>query len=157
MWLGHEGHRPLLAPSISTSGCYSVKIGGPTSISQHNTQQSHDWKVNGMIGARRAYHTGHLRHHPSAPPTVIMWKVVGQHLFLNIIPNNFTAGSERCDQGMKGLSHRPPLAPSVSISICNSVKIGGMMTISQHNLQHELDIKFGVIGAWTTILPLPSH
>ena len=30
-------------------------------------------------------------HHPSASPAVTMWKVVGQHLFLNIIPNDFIA------------------------------------------------------------------
>ena len=48
-------------------------------------------------------HTGRFRHHPSASPVVIVWKVVGQHLFLNIIPSNFTAETGRkvwCDQGM---------------------------------------------------------
>ena len=31
-------------------------------------------------------HTGRFRHHPSASPAIIVRKVVGQHLFLNIIP-----------------------------------------------------------------------
>ena len=38
--------------------------------------------------------------HPSSSPVVIVWKVVGQHLFLIIILNNFTAGTKRkvwCD------------------------------------------------------------
>ena len=48
--------------------------------------------------------TGQFRHHPLASPAVIVWKVVGQHLFLNIIPSNFTAGTGRkvwCDWGMR--------------------------------------------------------
>ena len=48
-------------------------------------------------------HTGQLRHHPSTSSAVIVWKVVGQHLILNIIPNNFTVGTKQrvwCDQGM---------------------------------------------------------
>ena len=51
-----------------------------------------------------ADHTSHFWHHPPTSPAVIMWKVVGQHLFLNIIPNNFTAGAGRkswCDWGMR--------------------------------------------------------
>ena len=37
-------------------------------------------------------------------PAVIVRKVVDQHLFLNIIPNNFTGGTGQnlwCDQGIK--------------------------------------------------------
>ena len=30
---------------------------------------------------------------PSASPNVIMWKLLDQYLFLNIVPNNFTAGT----------------------------------------------------------------
>ena len=48
-------------------------------------------------------HTNHLWHHPSTSLAVIMWKVMGQHLFLDIIPNNFTVGTGRkvwCDQAM---------------------------------------------------------
>ena len=47
---------------------------------------------------------GQFRHHPSASPAVIVRKVVGHHLFLNIIPINFTARTEWkvwCDQGMR--------------------------------------------------------
>ena len=33
-----------------------------------------------------ADHTGQFRHHPSTSPAVIVRKVVGDHLFLNIIP-----------------------------------------------------------------------
>ena len=50
-----------------------------------------------------AYHTGQFEHHPSASSAVIVWKVVGQHLFLNIVPNNYTARTGRkvwCDRGM---------------------------------------------------------
>ena len=48
-------------------------------------------------------HTDHFWHHPSASPAVIVWKMVGQHLFLNIIPNNFTGGTGPkvwCDRDM---------------------------------------------------------
>ena len=50
-----------------------------------------------------ADHTDQFRHRPLASPAVIVRKVVGQHLFLNIIPSNFTVGSGRkvwCDRGM---------------------------------------------------------
>ena len=40
-------------------------------------------------------HTGHFRHHPLASLVVIVWKLVGQRLFLNIIPNNFLARTRR--------------------------------------------------------------
>ena len=59
------------------------------------------WYLRRVWGAD---HTGQYWHHPSASPAVIMWKVVGQHLFLNIVPNNFTARTERevwCDRGMR--------------------------------------------------------
>ena len=35
-----------------------------------------------------------LRHHLSSSPAVMMWKVVGQYLFLNILPRSFTLGSD---------------------------------------------------------------
>jgi hypothetical protein len=50
-----------------------------------------------------ADHTGQFYHHPPATAAVIMWKVVGQLLFLNIIPSNFTARTGWkvwCDRGM---------------------------------------------------------
>ena len=37
-----------------------------------------------------AHQTGHFWQYLLASPVVIMRKVVGQHLFLNIIPSNFT-------------------------------------------------------------------
>jgi hypothetical protein len=53
---------------------------------------------------RGVNHIGPLRHHPLASPAVMVGKVVGRDLFLNIISNNFTAGSRQkvwCDQGMR--------------------------------------------------------
>ena len=40
-----------------------------------------------------ADHTKHFWYHLLASPALIVWKVVGQHLFLNIIPSEFTAGT----------------------------------------------------------------
>ena len=48
-------------------------------------------------------HTGQFKYHPLASPALIVWKMMGQHLFLNIIPNNFKVGTGQklwCDQGM---------------------------------------------------------
>ena len=42
----------------------------------------HIWTGWGVV------HTGQFWHHPSTSPTVIIWKVVGQHLFLNMILKN---------------------------------------------------------------------
>ena len=56
-----------------------------------------------------ADHTGQFWHHPSASPTLIVWKVVGQHLFLNIIPTNFMARTKQkswCDWGMSLRNNR---------------------------------------------------
>ena len=36
-------HRPFQRPSVDISNCNSVKSGWPTSNSQHNPQQFHDW------------------------------------------------------------------------------------------------------------------
>jgi hypothetical protein len=48
-------------------------------------------------------HTNHFSHRPSTSSTVIVWKVVGWHLFLDIILINFTAETRHkvwCDRGM---------------------------------------------------------
>ena len=50
-----------------------------------------------------ANHTSQFQHHLSKSPSVIVRKVVGHHLFLNITPINFTARTKRkvwCDQRM---------------------------------------------------------
>ena len=49
-----------------------------------------------------ADHINQSRHYLSASPVVIVWTVVGQHLFLNLIPNNFIVGTRQkcwCDHG----------------------------------------------------------
>ena len=96
-------------PKVSTSKVYSRvthdvkglwiwnnKWGKPTT--------SYNW---GSWGADR---TSHFWHHMSPSPVVIMWKVVGQHLILNIIPNNFTVGIRRevccCEWGMSWRNNR---------------------------------------------------
>lgn len=51
----------------------------------------------------RTNHTIHLWHHVSTNLTVILWKMVGQYLILNIVPNNFMVGTGWkvwCDQPM---------------------------------------------------------
>ena len=65
---------------------------------------------NRFFWAGRADHTGQFWYHPSASPVVIVLKVVGQHLFLNVIPNNFTARTEWniwCDRGMSSHQQTP--------------------------------------------------
>jgi hypothetical protein len=54
-------------------------------------------------------HTGEFRHHMSASPIVIEWKVVAQHLFLNIFLSNFTTGTGHkfwYDRSMSPHPHR---------------------------------------------------
>ena len=50
-------------------------------------------------------HTIHLWHHPPTSRTVIVWKVVDQHLFFNTIPDNFTPGIWRAN-GAWGTTHK---------------------------------------------------
>ena len=101
-------------------------------------------------------HTSHFWDHPLGSPVVIVWKVVDQHLFMNIITSNFTARTIRkfwCDRSMR-VDHtgRYWHHPSTSLA-CNSVKSGGPTSVSQHNPQQiswlEPDMTFGVIiRAW---------
>ena len=61
-------------------------------------------------------------------PTVIVRKVVGQHLILNIIPKKFTTETGRkvwCDWRMRCRSHQAIPTPSVGISGCNNKKMMG--------------------------------
>jgi hypothetical protein len=49
------------------------------------------------------HHTCQFRQHPLASSVVMVWKVANWHLFLNMIPSNFTAGTIWkfwCDQGV---------------------------------------------------------
>ena len=84
----------------------------------------HEWK-GGYFQLWGIDHTRHFLYHPSLSPAAIVWKVVGQHLLLNIILTNFMAGTrwkDWCDRGHKwwrgGVSH-PPL-PTRVILRCSS-------------------------------------
>ena len=73
-------------------------------LSSYEGTQQRGWLID-LRGTWGADHTEQFRHHPSASPAVIVRKVAGHHLFLNIIPSNFTARTERkvwCDRGMRG-------------------------------------------------------
>ena len=82
-------------------------------------------------------HTSHVL----AYVAVMMWKVVGRRLFLNVIPNNFTATTGQkvcCDWAMRNWSHQPVQTLSVGNCGCNNVKSGGRMSISQCDPQQFL-------------------
>jgi hypothetical protein len=130
-------HWPHMAPSVGISSCHSVESGGLPSISR--------LKPDGKFCVIKAWgvdHTSHLRHRPLASPDVIVWKLVGQHLFLNIISFDFkvgTGGKFWCDHGTRDKLHQPLLPLSVRVSGCNSVENDGPTSISQHNPQHSHD------------------
>ena len=84
------------------------------------------WMIGWLIQQWGVNHTNHFRHHQSASPDVIVWKVVGQHLFLSIISNNFTAGTGRkvwCDRGMSG---RKVVSPTL---LCLSVLFQNFLVV----------------------------
>jgi hypothetical protein len=71
-------------------------------------------------------HTDRFWHHPLTSPAVILWKVVGQDLFFNIIPNNFTIGTDRrvwCDRGMSLRNNWLKLETSGEVPILLEVSI----------------------------------
>ena len=80
---GVDHTTPLLAPIVGVSGCYSVKIDGPTSISRHNPQPFHGWTPGwkrwrdwGMRGG-----TNSLSPHPYYNLRWTLWWVMSIHLF----------------------------------------------------------------------------
>ena len=101
--------------------------------------------------------------HPSAFLAVIVWKVMGQHLFLNIIPNNFTVRTAQkvwCDrsmnwsEGSKGIMWCSSLL-SYTGSFCTLSYLAvhtifvQARWISQHQLhmdQCPLGVFLGIIG-----------
>ena len=118
-WLRGWSHWP---PSINISDCNSVENGELASIYEYNPRnftagtKRKVWCDRGMRG---------WSHRPVRTPYgdisgyVIVWEVVGQHLFKNMSPQNFTAGTERivwCDWGMWDWSHQQVRTPSIGIS-----------------------------------------
>ena len=82
----HQRFRPV--PTWNCRGlCWEIGVGPPLNIHTNTTRD-----VNKGCRNSWADHTNHFWHHPVASPTVIVWKLVGQHLFGNIIPGNSTDG-----------------------------------------------------------------
>ena len=101
-----------------------------------------------------ADHTDHLWHHLSASLVVIMWNVVGHHLFMNIIPNNFmdeTRRKVRWGRDMRDWSHQSFTTTSINIFDNNIAKSGGPTSISQRNPQQFHDRN------WTESLVWSGH
>ena len=67
--------------------------------------------------------------HLSASLAVIVWKVADQHLFLNIIPSNFTVGTRWkvcCDKGMREMgSSLQHMSRITRLRLCNLNKWSG--------------------------------
>ena len=97
-------HLTLSCPSILSNSCYMWPISCVIMVTPSNEwgERIAIYKWIGWVWG--ADHTNQFRHHPSAYLVVTMWKVVGQHLFLNIIPNNlmpWTGEKALCDRGMR--------------------------------------------------------
>jgi hypothetical protein len=117
-------HQPIQIPSINNSNYNNVKSDGPTSIFVHSSQQFHDWnqtKSLVWLGHEGLIPPASSDTHPSASLVVIVWKAVGRHLVLNIIPNKFMVGTRQevwCDQGMSPDNFNLPIS-----SICPRLNV----------------------------------
>ena len=69
--------------------------------------------------------TPQLWYHPLASPNVIEWKVVGQHLFLNIIPNNLMVETGQFFWYDQGMTRDYPTAVNNRLDRVNAVSFLG--------------------------------